>query len=78
MPADAKIGKASGTVTAIDAATDKLTLDHSAIPTVGWPALKMAFSAKPALLDGIAVGDKVEFEVTVAEGAGEVTRIAKQ
>ena len=78
MPVGSKMGKSSGTVTAIDAATGKITLDHGAIPAVGWPAMTMGFSAKPALLKGIAVGDKVEFDVTVADNVGEVTRIKKQ
>ena len=78
MPVGSKMGKGSGTVTAIDAATGKITLDHGAIPAVGWPAMKMGFSAKPAVLAGIAVGDKVDFEVTVTGNAGEVTHIKKQ
>ena len=41
MPADAKIGKGTGTVTALDAAAGKITLDHEAIAAVGWPAMKM-------------------------------------
>ena len=77
MPADAKMGKATGTVTAIDAAAGKITLDHGAIPAVGWPAMKMGFSAKPELLEGVAVGDKVDFDVTVTGSAGEVTAIRK-
>ena len=78
MPVGSKMGKGSGTVTAIDAATGKITLDHGAIPAVGWPAMKMGFSAKPAVLAGIAVGDKVDFEVTVTGSAGEVTHIKKR
>jgi Cu(I)/Ag(I) efflux system protein CusF len=78
MPADAKMGKGSGSVTAIDAAAGKITLDHGAIPAVGWPPMTMGFSAKPDLLTGIAVGDKVDFEVTVTGSAGEVTTIKKQ
>ena len=76
-PAGSKMGKGSGTVTAVDAATGKITLDHEAIPAVGWPAMKMAFSAKPDLLKGVAVGDKVDFNVTVSGSAGEVTAIRK-
>lgn len=78
MPADTKMGKGTGTVTAIDAAAGKITLDHGAIPAVGWPPMKMGFSAKPALLTGIAVGDKVDFDVTVIGSAGEVTALKKQ
>ena len=77
MPAGSKMGKGSGTVTAVDAAPGKITLDHEAIPAVGWPAMKMAFSAKPDLLKGVAVGDKVDFDLTVSGSAGEVTAIRK-
>ena len=78
MPAGSKMGKGSGTVTAVDATAGKITLDHGAIPAVGWPAMKMGFSAKPDLLKGVAVGDKVDFDVTVTGSAGEVTAIKKQ
>ena len=78
MPAGSKMGKGSGTVTAINAATGKITLDHGAIPAVGWPAMKMGFSAKPDLLKGVAVGDKVDFDVTVTGSAGEVTVLKKR
>ena len=78
MPVGSKMGKSSGTVTAIDAETGKITLDHGAISAVGWPAMKMGFSAKPTILKGIAVGDSVDFDVTVTGNAGEVTHIEKQ
>jgi Cu(I)/Ag(I) efflux system protein CusF len=78
MPAGSKMGQASGTVTAIDAAAGKITLDHGAIPAVGWPPMKMGFSAKPELLKGVVVGDKVDFNVTVTGNAGEVTAINKR
>lgn len=78
MPTGSKMGKGSGTVAAIDAAAGKITLDHGAIPAVGWPAMKMGFSAKPAVLNGVVVGDKVDFDVTVSGSAGEVTSIKKR
>ena len=78
MPVGSKMGKGSGTVTAIDAVAGKVTLDHGAIPDVGWPAMKMGFSAKPETLKGVAIGDKVDFDVTVTGSAGEVTAIKKQ
>jgi len=78
MPEGSKMGSGTGTVTAIDAATGKITLDHEAIAAVGWPAMKMGFSAKPELLKGIAVGDKVDFDLTVTGSAGEVTAIRKR
>ena len=71
------MGKGSGTVTAVDTATGKITLDHGAIPAVGWPAMTMGFSAKPGVLTGIAVGDKVDFDVIVTGSTGEVTALKK-
>lgn len=78
MPTDTKMGKGTGTVTAIDKAAGKITLNHGPIPEVGWPAMTMGFTAKPELLNGVAVGDKVAFDVTVKGGAGEETAITKQ
>lgn len=78
MPAEAKMGKGTGTVTALDKAAGKITLNHGPIPEVGWPAMTMAFTAKPELLNGVAVGDKVAFDLTVRGNAGEVTAITKQ
>ena len=77
MPVGAKMAKSTGTVTAIDKTAGKITLDHAAIPEVSWPAMTMAFGAKPALLDGVTVGDKVAFDVTIKGNYGEVTAITK-
>lgn len=78
MPAEAKMVKGTGTVTAIDPASGKITLKHDEIPAVEWPAMTMGFSAKPELLNGVAVGDKVGFDLTVTGNAGEVTSIQKR
>ncbi len=77
MTAEAKMAKGTGTVTAIDPTSGKITLEHDAIPAVEWPAMTMGFSAKPELLKGIAVGDKVGFDLTVTGNAAEVTSIKK-
>jgi hypothetical protein len=37
----------------------------------------MGFSAKPDLLKGIAIGDRVDFDLTVSGSAGEVTNLKK-
>lgn len=76
-PAD-KMAKGVGVVTAIDKTAGTITLDHEAIPEAGWPAMTMGFKIAPALLDGIAVGDKVAFDLKLHDGAGEVTAIAKR
>ncbi len=73
-----KMGKGVGKVTAVDATAGRITLDHEAIPEVGWPAMTMAFKADAALLKGVKVGDQVAFDVKVKDGAGEVTAITRQ
>jgi Cu(I)/Ag(I) efflux system protein CusF len=75
-PAD-KMAKGVGVVKAVDKAAGTITLDHQAIPEAGWPAMTMGFKIAPALLDGIAVGDKVAFDLKLHDGAGEVTAIHK-
>lgn len=74
----AKMAKGNGTVTAIDKAAGTVTLDHGPIPEANWPAMTMAFKAKPELLGSVKVGDKVAFDLALKDGAGEVTAIQKQ
>lgn len=78
MPAGSKMGSGSGTVTAVDAPGGKITLNHGAIPAVGWPAMTMTFAAKPGVLQGVPVGQNVDFNVTVTGDSGEVTAIRKR
>lgn len=64
----ATTAQAVGVITAIDTKENILTLDHEAIPAINWPAMKMGFKvADPSLLNGLTVGDKVDFELK-AEG----------
>ena len=44
--------------------------NHGGIPAVGWPPMTMGFSVKPELLEEAAVGNKVEFDVTVNDNGG--------
>ncbi|WP_137803451.1 copper-binding protein [Caulobacter sp. 3R27C2-B] len=76
-PAD-KMAKGVGVVKAIDKAAGTITLDHEAIPQAGWPAMTMGFKIAPALLDGVAIGDHVAFDLKLHDGAGEVTAISKR
>ena len=75
---ESKTGKGTGTVTAIDAAGGKITLDHGPIPELGWPAMEMAFKAAPSVTGSAAVGDEVEFEVRGSGINSEVTAITKK
>ena len=76
MAADAKMAKATGTVTAVSA--DSITVDHAPIPEANWPAMKMAFKASPEMAKQVKPGDKVAFDVKLQGGSGEITAISKQ
>lgn len=74
----AKTGRGTGTVTAIDAAGGTVTISHGPIPEAGWPAMTMAFKVNPpTLLKGIAVGDRVRFDLKLGGGGGEVVALAR-
>src|SRR5688572_2611654 len=75
MDSKAKSAKGTGTVTALDAAAGTVTLDHQAMPEIGWPAMTMTFKADPALLAGVKDGDKVAFDLEVTDGRGEITAL---
>lgn len=73
----AKTAQGAGAVTAIDAGDGVVTISHGPIPEVGWPAMTMAFKANPpALLEGIAVGDQVHFELKL-DGGNEIVALTK-
>ena len=76
-PTTAK-AKSTGTIPAIDATAGTVTLDHAAIPEAEWPAMAMGFSADPALLGDLKVGDKVAFDVEITGSSGKVTAITKE
>ena len=77
-PSEPKLAKGSGTVTAIDLASGKITLDHGPIAKLEWPAMEMGFTAKRDLIEAVAVGDKVDFDIIVTGNSGVVTAVKKQ
>ncbi|WP_303832184.1 copper-binding protein [Asticcacaulis taihuensis] len=77
--AGAKMGSGVGVITAIDKTAGTVTIKHDAIPAIDWPAMTMAFKATPAsLLDGLKVGEKIKFDVTVKGSDAEVTAVTPQ
>jgi Cu(I)/Ag(I) efflux system protein CusF len=69
----------TGTVTQVDAAAGTVTINHGAIEAISWPAMTMQFTAEnPAILQGIAVGDSVSFELKSATETSVVTVVQKQ
>ena len=68
-----------GTVTAVDAATGTVSLDHEPIDAISWPAMSMQFTVEdPADLQGIAIGDRVSFELESTNETSVITEISKQ
>ena len=74
----AMTGAGTGTITAVDASAGTVTIDHGAIPGVGWPAMAMTFTAPAAVLADARVGDRVAFDVSVHDGVNEVTALRPQ
>ncbi|TFV44510.1 copper-binding protein [Bradyrhizobium niftali] len=64
-PAASATAKATGTVTALNAADRKVTLDHGAIPAIKWPPMKMEFAVAPNVdLSKVTTGEKVDFTLS--------------
>ena len=71
--------RSTGVVTQVDAAAGTITFDHQAISAINWPAMTMQFHAEnPAILQGIAIGDHVSFELKSATETSVVTMVQKQ
>ena len=68
-----------GEVRKIDAANGRVTIKHGDIKHLNMPGMTMVFVAKePRLLDGLAVGDKIQFAAEQgASGQLLVTQIRK-
>jgi Cu(I)/Ag(I) efflux system protein CusF len=67
-PAAAVTHAATGVVKAADVASDKVTIAHEAIKTLGWPGMTMSFTVKDtALFSKLRVGAQVDFQL-VKEG----------
>ena len=68
-------GTGRGTVAGVDLAKREVTLDHGAIPGL-MDAMTMTFTVSdPKVLDGVAPGAKVEFDVEIRDGTHVVTGI---
>jgi Cu(I)/Ag(I) efflux system periplasmic protein CusF len=69
--------QATGTVKALDLKGPTIDIDHGDIEGL-MPAMEMEFSvSNAALLNGISVGDRIEFQVTNSVGGLQVTSIKK-
>jgi Cu/Ag efflux protein CusF len=69
---------ADGEVRKIDKAAGKVTIKHGEIKSIGMAPMTMVFKVKdPALLDKVAVNDKVKFNVVQSGGDYIVMSIEK-
>lgn len=69
--------KATGTITALNAANHKITFDHGPIPTIDWPAMTMEFSVAPSVdLAKLRKGDKVDFTLSGSGGTYTVHSVS--
>jgi len=76
LPAAAQ--SVSGTVTKVDAAQGKLTIDHGPIKNLGMDAMTMVFRAgDPAILKGLKAGDRILFDADRVNGQITVVRLRK-
>lgn len=78
--ADAKQAAVSGTgvVEQVKAEQGKIKINHEPIPALDWPSMSMYFRVKDkAVLEGIATGDKVQFDLEKGKTGLEITRIEK-
>jgi len=64
-PGGTKQAAATGTVTAVNTAGRKITLDHGPIADINWPAMKMEFPVAPSVdLSKVKAGDRVRFTLS--------------
>jgi Cu(I)/Ag(I) efflux system membrane fusion protein len=60
---------AQGTVNSIDQAAGTVNISHGPVASASWPAMTMSFKlANPSSVSGIAPGQRVEFQFTIAGG----------
>ena len=72
------VAAAVGVVQQVKPEEGKVKISHDPIPALGWPAMTMYFRVKDkAVLEGIAAGDKVRFELEKDSKGLAITRMEK-
>jgi Cu(I)/Ag(I) efflux system membrane fusion protein len=71
-----QLANGRGMVTSIDSSNSLVTIQHAAIPELGWPAMSMTFKvAQTSMLRGLQRGSQVQFAVGMEpEGGRYVVR----
>ncbi|MFC4298705.1 copper-binding protein [Castellaniella hirudinis] len=68
---------ASGEVVRVNATDGKIAIRHGAIGKLDLPAMTLVYHTDPALLAGIAVGDKVSFTAERTGGQYRIVELKK-
>ncbi|MGE4451443.1 copper-binding protein [Castellaniella sp.] len=69
--------RASGEVVRVNAPAGKIAIRHGAIDKLDLPAMTLVYHVDPALLAGIAVGDRVEFTAERTGGQYRIVELKK-
>jgi|UppTromiDAQMD021_1034423.scaffolds.fasta_scaffold00258_5 Cu(I)/Ag(I) efflux system protein CusF len=67
QPAASQGAQATGQIKAVDAKAGTVTIHHSPISALGWPAMTMTFKATPEALRGAKAGQTVSFTLKTPE-----------
>ena len=71
-----EVHSANGDITEISG--DRVTISHGPVEGLGWPAMTMAFEApSPEMLQGLNIGDPVDFQFQKAGEQYVLTSITK-
>jgi Cu(I)/Ag(I) efflux system membrane fusion protein len=71
-----EVHSASGDITEV--AGDGVTISHGPVESIAWPAMTMTFQAgSPEMLQGLNVGDPVDFQFQQAGEQNVLTSISK-
>lgn len=76
METESRHATGTGTITAIDAATGRVTIDHGEVSELEWPAMEMGFEGGSTAVAGLTVGDRVDFAFDWDGSKGTLTSIA--
>jgi Cu(I)/Ag(I) efflux system protein CusF len=76
--AQAGVEPSDGEIRKVDKANGRITIKHGEIKNVHMGPMTMSFGVKsPAMLEGVAAGDKVKFTAEEVKGELVVTSIRK-